>query len=65
MFIVRDIPKLSLMILLGFSTTVMLFVFMTLMTAFGAMLRDYTPVTAVGKLQGVRSFFWILIPMFV
>jgi MFS family permease len=65
MFIVRDIAKVPLMLLLGTSTTVMLFGYMTLMTVFGAMLRDYTPVTAVGKLQGVRSFFYILIPMFV
>jgi MFS family permease len=65
MFVFRDIPKLPLMIFLGVSTTVMLFGYLTVLTVFGTMLRDYTPVTSVGKLQGVRSFFYLLIPMFV
>ena len=57
--------KLAALLIFGVSGFVMICgnIFLSALT--GSTVRDYTPVGAVGKLQGVRMVFSVLIPMLV
>lgn len=47
----------------GFAGFVMISGYILISALCGAMLRDYTPQNAAGKLQGIRMIFSVLLPM--
>ena len=55
--------KLPLLILFGISGFVMIVGYIFVSALCGSVVRDYTPVGAVGKMQGVRMVASVLIPM--
>ena len=63
MYLSRGMGKTLDLLLFGFSGLVMIvgFIFTSALT--GSIVRDNTPEGAVGKLQGVRMIFSVLIPM--
>ena len=65
MYLARGMDKLPTLIVFGIFGFVMIvgYIFVTALT--GSIVRDRTPVGAVGKLQGVRMVFSVLIPMLV
>lgn len=65
MYFARGIEKLPLLIVFGFFGFVMItgYIFISALT--GSIVRDNTPEGEVGKLQGVRMVFSVLIPMLV
>lgn len=65
MYLSRGMGKTANLILFGISGFVMItgFIFISALT--GSLVRDYTPNGEVGKLQGVRMVFSVLIPMIV
>lgn len=65
MFIFNSGSKMSLLITFGLSGFVMITGYILVSALCGSMVRDYTPEGAVGKLQGVRMVFSVLIPMVV
>ena len=65
MYISRDMGKIANLILFGLSGFVMICGYIFVCALVGSTLRDATPTDAVGKLQGVRMVFSVLIPMIV
>ena len=65
MFIFNSGSKMALLITFGLSGFVMITGYILVSALCGSMVRDYTPEGAVGKLQGVRMVFSVLIPMVV
>ena len=65
MFIFSSGNKTALLITFGLSGFVMITGYILVSALCGSMVRDYTPEGAVGKLQGVRMVFSVLIPMVV
>ena len=65
MFIFNSGSKTALLITFGLSGFVMITGYILVSALCGSMVRDYTPEGAVGKLQGVRMVFSVLIPMVV
>ena len=65
MYLSRDMGKTADLILFGISGLVMICGYIFGCALVGSTLRDTTPTDAVGKLQGVRMFFSVLIPMIV
>ncbi len=65
MFIFNSGSKTALLITFGISGFVMITGYILVSALCGSMVRDYTPEGAVGKLQGVRMVFSVLIPMVV
>ena len=65
MFIFNSGSKTALLITFGVSGFVMITGYILVSALCGSMVRDYTPSGAVGKLQGVRMVFSVLIPMVV
>jgi MFS family permease len=65
MFIFSSGNKTALLITFGISGFVMITGYILVSALCGSMVRDYTPEGAVGKLQGVRMVFSVLIPMVV
>ena len=65
MYISRDMGKIANLILFGVSGLVMICGYIFVCALVGSTLRDATPTDAVGKLQGVRMVFSVLIPMIV
>ena len=65
MYISRDMGKIADLVLFGISGFVMICGYIFVCALVGSTLRDATPVDAVGKLQGVRMVFSVLIPMIV
>ena len=65
MYVSRDMGKLADLILFGISGLVMICGYIFVCALVGSTLRDATPTDAVGKLQGVRMVFSVLIPMIV
>ena len=65
MFIFNSGSKMTLLITFGLSGFVMITGYILVSALCGSMVRDYTPEGAVGKLQGVRMVFSVLIPMVV
>jgi MFS family permease len=65
MYFAKDIDKIPLLIIFGIFAFVMItgYIFVSALT--GAIIRDNTPEGYVGKLQGVRMVFAVLIPMVV
>ena len=53
------------LILFGIAGFVMITGYILVSALCGALVRDYTPIDAVGKFQGVRMVFSVLIPMLV
>lgn len=54
-----------LMLLVGFTSLILMIGFVQILALLGAQIRDYTPVENIGKLQGIRMIFFVLIPMFI
>ena len=65
MYLSRDMGKSANLILFGISGLVMISGYIFVCALVGSTLRDTTPTDAVGKLQGVRMVFSVLIPMIV
>ena len=65
MFLFKDGTKLSLLIGFGVAGFVMITGYIFVSALCGSIVRDHTPVGAVGKLQGIRMVFSVLIPMLV
>ena len=65
MYLSRDMGKSANLILFGISGLVMICGYIFVCALVGSTLRDTTPTDAVGKLQGVRMVFSVLIPMIV
>ncbi len=65
MYLSRGMVKTANLILFGISGFVMICGYIFVSALVGAALRDSTPKGAVGKLQGVRMVFSVLIPMLI
>jgi len=65
MFIFNSGSKGALLVTFGLSGFIMITGYILVSALCGSMVRDYTPEGAVGKLQGVRMVFSVLIPMVV
>jgi MFS family permease len=65
MYICRGVGKSALLVLFGISGFVMITGYIFISALIGSLLRDNTPADKVGKLQGVRMVFQVLIPMIV
>lgn len=65
MYLSKDGPKIANLIFFGISGFVMITGYIFTSALCGSTIRDYTPEGEVGKLQGVRMVFSVLIPMLV
>ena len=65
MYFTTGLEKPLLFVLFGIGGTVMILGNILVSTLTGAMVRDNTPDENVGKLQGVRMIFSVLIPMLI
>ena len=65
MYIFNRGSKISLLITFGVGGFIMIVGYILISALCGSLTRDYTPSEAVGKLQGVRMVFSVLIPMVV
>ena len=65
MYFAKDMGKIADLILFGVFGFVMITGYILVSALCGSTVRDYTPENAVGKLQGVRMVFSVLIPMVV
>ena len=65
MYFARGFGKIGDLITFGLSGFLMISGFIFISALSGSLVRDYTPVNAAGKLQGVRMVFSVLIPMLV
>ena len=65
MYLFRFSNKAALLVTFGVAGFVMITGFIFVSALCGALVRDYTPEGEVGKLQGVRMIFSVLIPMLV
>ncbi len=65
MFIIQNGSKLSLIVGFGVAGFIMITGYIFVSALCGSIVRDYTPAGAVGKLQGIRMVFSVLIPMLV
>lgn len=64
MYFCKGTGKTVLLYLFGISGAVMIVGYILTAAMTGALVRDYTPKDNVGKLQGIRMIFSVLIPMF-
>jgi MFS family permease len=65
MYLFRSEEKLTCLITFGIAGFVMITGYILISALCGSLIRDYTPSGEVGKLQGVRMIFSVLIPMIV
>ena len=65
MYFTKGIDKIALLILFGVFGFVMITGNILISALVGSLVRDYTPAGEVGKLQGVRMVFSVLLPMVV
>ena len=65
MYISKGMGKAALLITFGIAGFVMICGYIFISALAGSLVRDYTPVGEVGKLQGVRMVFSVLIPMII
>ena len=65
MYLAKGMDKLATVIIFGIFGFLMICGYIFVSALCGSMLRDYTPVGEVGKLQGVRMVFSVLIPMII
>lgn len=63
MYLSRADQKMLTLVLFGISGFVMITGYIFVSALCGALVRDYTPVHSVGKLQGIRMIFSVLLPM--
>lgn len=63
MYFSRGMGKLPTLILFGISGFIMICGYIFISALAGSLVRDYTPKGEVGKLQGIRMVFSVLIPM--
>lgn len=63
MYLARPESKSAALVLFGIAGFVMITGYIFVSALCGALVRDATPVDNVGKLQGVRMIFSVLIPM--
>jgi MFS family permease len=65
MYFARGVCKTVCLITFGLGGFVMITGYILISALCGSLVRDYTPEGEVGKLQGVRMVFSVLIPMIV
>ena len=65
MYFSRGMGKIGNLITFGIAGFVMICGYIFISALAGSLVRDYTPTGEVGKLQGVRMVFGVLIPMLV
>ena len=65
MYLARGCGKTATLLLFGISGLVMITGYIFISALANSLVRDYTPEGEVGKLQGVRMVFSVLIPMIV
>jgi MFS family permease len=65
MYLAKTESKIANLLLFGVFGFVMIVGYIFISALTGSIVRDYTPENAVGKLQGVRMVFSVLIPMIV
>ena len=65
MYVFQSGDKLTLLVTFGLAGFVMITGYIFVSALCGSIVRDHTPSGAVGKLQGVRMVFSVLIPMLV
>ena len=63
MYFAKDMDKTMTLIFFGIAGFVMITGYILISALCGSLVRDYTPEGVVGKLQGVRMVFSVLIPM--
>ena len=63
MYIAKGLGKTANLIVFGIAGFVMICGYIFISALAGSLVRDYTPSGEVGKLQGVRMVFSVLIPM--
>ena len=63
MYFAQNGSKTALLVFFGMFGCVMITGYILVSALCGSILRDYTPVGVVGKMQGVRMVFGVLIPM--
>lgn len=64
MYLCKGMNKTSMLLLFGISGAVMIIGYILTAAVSGALVRDYMPRQNVGKLQGIRMIFSVLLPMF-
>lgn len=64
MYLCKGMNKTSTLLLFGISGAVMIIGYILTAAVSGALVRDYMPKQNVGKLQGIRMIFSVLLPMF-
>lgn len=65
MYISKGLSHTGTLITFGISGFVMICGYIYISALSGAIVRDYTPSSDTGKLQGVRMIFFVLIPMLI
>ena len=65
MYLSRTASHTATLILFGISGFIMICGYIFISALAGSLVRDYTPEGEVGKLQGVRMVFSVLIPMLI
>lgn len=65
MYLGKDMGKVATLIVFGIFGFVMICGYILTSALCGSIMRDYTPKDDVGKLQGVRMVFAVLIPMII
>ncbi len=63
MYFSKGLSHTATLIAFGLSGFVMISGYIYISALSGAIVRDYTPSTDTGKLQGIRMIFFVLIPM--
>lgn len=63
MYLAKGMDKAATLIVFGIAGFVMITGYILISALCGSLVRDYTPEGVVGKLQGVRMVFSVLIPM--
>ncbi|MBQ9071004.1 MAG: MFS transporter [Clostridia bacterium] len=63
MYLAKGLSHTATLITFGIAGFVMICGYIYISALSGAVVRDYTPVSDTGKLQGVRMIFFVLIPM--
>ena len=65
MYVSHFESKIATMIVFGFFGFIMISGYILVAALTGALVRDYTPESDAGKLQGVRMIFSVLLPMLI
>lgn len=65
MYFAKGVSKTACLVTFGIAGFVMITGYILISALCGSLVRDYTPEGEVGKLQGVRMVFSVLVPMLV